>query len=378
MAKPAKRHSARRILVVRNDKLGDFMLAWPALACLKQAQPANHIAVLVPEYTAILARACPWVNEVIVDPGDGAGRTAQSALLARMRAGNYDALLTLFSTPRIGWLGLRSGIELRMAPATKWAQVFHNHRVVQRRSRSIKPEYQYNLDLAEALLERLGQARPQLGPPYWPLAKSYRRAQRARLAEELAIDPRRPWLFLHGGNGGSAANLSPSQYAALAVAIERLLPPQVDPQWLLTAGAHESGIALALRDDLWAHHLDTAIVPPRQRLDDFALGLAAADLLIAGSTGPLHVAGCLNIPTAGFYPAKRSSTALRWQTCNSAAKRLAFSAPRDSDMAAIDLDAAACEIAAMLARITPRSQPSESPRAFQPIPTRAPPEQRAG
>lgn len=48
-------------------------------------------------------------------------------------------------------------------------------------------------------------------------------------------------------------------------------------------------------------------------------------MLIAGSTGPLHIAGCLDIATAGFYPAKRSATPLRWQTCNRAEKRLAFS-----------------------------------------------------
>lgn len=56
-----------RILVVRNDKIGDFMLAWPALACLKQATPEPHVTVLVPAYTAPLAKACPWVDEVIID-----------------------------------------------------------------------------------------------------------------------------------------------------------------------------------------------------------------------------------------------------------------------------------------------------------------------
>ncbi len=74
-------------------------------------------------------------------------------------------------------------------------------------------------------------------------------------------------------------------------------------------------------------------------------------MLIAGSTGPLHIAGCLNIATAGFYPAKRSATPLRWQTCNSADRRLAFSPPAaadQQDMTAIDIDAAARQISALL------------------------------
>src|SRR5690554_2162950 len=135
------------ILVVRNDKLGDFMLAWPALACIKSAVPEARISVLVPSYTAPLAELCPWIDQVIIDPGNNGDKTAQSKLLSRLRSECFTALLTLFSTPRTGWLGWRAGIPYRLAPATKWAQLFYNHRVVQRRSRSAKPEYIYNIEL---------------------------------------------------------------------------------------------------------------------------------------------------------------------------------------------------------------------------------------
>lgn len=355
MTQPKIRPRARRILVVRNDKLGDFMLAWPALACLKQAHPDNHIAVLVPAYTAPLARTCPWVDDVILDAGAVAGRQAQKALLDTIREQRFDAMLTLFSTPRIGWLGWRSGIARRMAPATKWAQIFYHHRITQRRSRSRKPEYQYNLELAHALLDRLGQAHPtSLTPPYWPLPDDTRDAQRARLTDELGLTRDHPWLFLHAGSGGSAVNLSSLQYLSLAAAITRQLPAAQRPHWLLTAGPGEENAADRLRDGLAKQGADARRVPPRNDLADFALTLSAADLFIAGSTGPLHIAGCLNVATAGFYPARRSSTQLRWQTCNDAERRLAFSPPSGSgsetDMSRVDLARAAAEISALVAR----------------------------
>ncbi|MCE9662159.1 glycosyltransferase family 9 protein [Halomonas sp. M5N1S17] len=342
-----------RILVVRNDKVGDFMLAWPALACLKAAAPTLHVSVLVPTYTAPLARLCPWVDEVILDPGVDAGRDAQRSLLERLRAGRFAALLTLYSTPRIGWLGWRAGIPLRLAPATKWAQLFYNHRVTQRRSRSTRPEYVYNIELADALLLALGMApaaRPD--PPYWPLPAGTATAQRAFLGQELGIATSRPWVYLHAGSGGSAVNLTPGQYAELARLIDERAGED-RPIWVMTAGPGEEATAGELRDRLVVDGLEAVVLPPRKGLGDFAMALAAADLFIAGSTGPLHIAGCLDRPTAGFYPARRSATPLRWQTCNSESRRLAFSPPTgaaESDMATIDLDAAASAISDLVRR----------------------------
>lgn len=341
-----------RLLVVRNDKLGDFMLAWPALACLKAARPMPHISVLVPAYTAPMARLCPWIDEVLIDPGEGADRAASRRLLTEVKAARFDALLTLFSTPRIGWLGWRAGIPLRLTPATKWAQIFYNRRVVQRRSRSEKPEYRYNQELAETLLAALGLATgaaPE--PPYWPLPVSERRAQCRRLTAELGLDPTRPWCFLHGGSGGSAVNLTPQQYAQLVLNVMARLAGGPQPQWILTAGPGEEATAEAIQAPLLEAGVPVHRLPIREGLADFATSLAAADLFIAGSTGPLHIAGCLDIATAGFYPARRSSTPLRWQTCNRAEHRLAFCPPEgagEQDMASIDIAAAADQISNFL------------------------------
>ncbi|WP_250062299.1 glycosyltransferase family 9 protein [Halomonas gemina] len=340
-----------RLLVVRNDKLGDFMLAWPALAGLKATDPSPHVSVLVPAYTAPLARQCPWIDEVLIDPGEAGGRPGRQALLHQLREARFDALLTLFSTPRIGWLGWRAGIPLRLAPATKWAQLFYNRRIVQRRSRSEKPEYLYNLELAEALLAELGlavPARPE--PPYWPLPEGVREAQRERISDELGLDSSRPWFFVHPGSGGSAVNLSLERYATLVLGVEaRLAKANLPaPAWVLTAGPGEEAAADRLRERLVGDGVTACLLPPRHGLEDFALSLSAADLFIAGSTGPLHIAGCLDRPTAGFYPSRRSSTPLRWQTCNAEARRLAFCPPPgagERDMDSIDLEAAASRIA---------------------------------
>lgn len=56
-----------KILVIRNDKLGDFMQAWPAFAMLKASNPKLKLTALVPSYTASLAEICPFIDHVIID-----------------------------------------------------------------------------------------------------------------------------------------------------------------------------------------------------------------------------------------------------------------------------------------------------------------------
>ncbi|WP_455219547.1 glycosyltransferase family 9 protein, partial [Kaarinaea lacus] len=90
-----------------------------------------------------------------------------------------------------------------------------------------------------------------------------------------------------------------------------------------------------------------AVYQSTEGLKRFAQHIQFADVFVSGSTGPLHIAGALNTPTAAFYPRRRSATSLRWQTLNSEDKRLAFSPPDSADehdMCAIDITHAASEI----------------------------------
>ena len=124
------------ILVIRNDKLGDFILSLPAFALLKKNIPEITITALVPTYTAAIAESYECIDKIIIDPGKNSTISSNFELLKKIRQGNYDAVISLFSTTRIGLLTKLAGIPYRLAPATKLAQIFYNHKLVQRRSRS--------------------------------------------------------------------------------------------------------------------------------------------------------------------------------------------------------------------------------------------------
>lgn len=334
---------ADRVLVVRNDRLGDFLLALPGLAMLRLSQPRLHIAALLPEYTASLAPAVSEIDEVVPDPGRGSGARALLGLARRLRACDLDGAIALFSTGRVAAALALAGIPYRLAPATKPAQWLFTHRVAQRRSRSRKPEFEYNLDLVRAFLSHQGVQPVAGGPPYLRFGAGEIRARREAYCRAEQLDPAHRLVFVHPGSGGSAPSVSPLRLAQLAAGLRARSGVAI----IVTAGPAERALADDLAALLAERSSTVRVLHSREGLIEFAKTVAFADLLIGASTGPLHLAGALDRPTAGFYPRTTAGSSLRWRTLNREALRLAFEPPPDAAVAeldAIDMTAAAAVI----------------------------------
>ncbi|WP_455206361.1 glycosyltransferase family 9 protein [Kaarinaea lacus] len=336
------KNQPKKILIIRNDKLGDFMLSYPSFALLKQAWPDCETFALVPQYTREMADVCPWIDHIIIDPGKDRGLTGVRSLINNFRSHKIDSAITLFSTTRIGFALMAAGIPYRLAPATKAAQLFYNHKLTQRRSRSEKPEYEYNLDLVRFFLQSHNQTVPEIPvPPYLQFNAGEVQELKQAFCNIHHLDIRDLVVFIHPGSGGSANNLSLDQYRQLAIG----LADRTGINLVISAGPGELPYAEQLATQLG--QLKHVIYHSTKGLKRFAQHIQFADVFISGSTGPLHIAGALNTATAAFYPRRRSATSLRWQTLNSDDKRLAFSPPEpadEHDMSAIDVKYAANEI----------------------------------
>ncbi|WP_391090225.1 glycosyltransferase family 9 protein [Vibrio sp. NH-UV-68] len=327
----------KKILVVRNDKIGDFMLAWPSFAMLKASLPDCHISALVPSYTAALAQLCPWIDSVLIDPTDKGSKQAQAELITQIKAEQFDASINLFSTTYNAKVVWKSRIPYRLAPATKLAQIFYNKRIKQKRSQSAKPEFEYNLDLIRAFLTDIGSTIVEPSAPYLSFSAQELEQQKSKLAEQLDLDVDKPWVYVHAGSGGSANNLSHQQYTQLVCGLEG------EFEVVLTAGPGEEQKTADLQALMLEQGRHAAVYDKNDGLVDASCSIACADLFIAGSTGPLHIAAAIDVPTVGFFPSKRSATPLRWQPINSQGNHIAFCPPqaddkaRQEDMSRIDI-----------------------------------------
>lgn len=302
------------------------MLAWPAIALLKTQYPDSEITALVPSYTAPMARLCPWIDHVMIDDNNAGLFSSAQSLAKTISAQHFDASISFFSEARTALALWLSNVAHRYGPATKLAQIFLNHTLRQRRSTSSKPEYEYNNDLSRFFIEQQGD-RPVTTPPapYLTFPDAEVTALETRFRADYKIASDKKLVFIHPGSGGSASNLSLEQYAQIAASVSS----QNNVHIVITCGPDE----LAIADKLTAmiKQAPVSLYHSTAGIVEFARLISICDLFISGSTGPLHIAGALNIPTAAFYPARRSATALRWQTTNDASKRLSASANTQSD-----------------------------------------------
>lgn len=332
----------KKILIIRNDKLGDFMLAFPSFDLIKRNLPDFKIHALVPSYTCAMAESCKSIDKIINDPGKDSGWLENISLLKQLKQENYDAVITLYSTTRIGLITKLAGIPYRLAPATKLAQVFYNHKLTQHRSRSEKPEYVYNMELIYLFLKQYNiETIEEPSTPYLKYSNEKVSLLRKAFLQQHNIPENHKLIFVHAGCGGSANNMSPQQFSTLA----ENLKSQSGHTIVITAGPGEIDTAKEVSRKL----ADTPhiIFDSKEGIVNFSMHIQFADLFIAGSTGPLHIAGALDTPTVGFYTRRRSATSLRWQTLNSLSNQLSFSPPREAeeeDMSSIDLDMAAKKI----------------------------------
>ena len=329
--------SHKKILIVRNDKIGDFVLALPAIKLLKQSDSSLHITVLVPEYTQPIAAMFPFIDKVLIDSETASILAFKQQLVVE----KFDAIIALYSTFRVAFACRLAGIKIRIAPATKLFQWLYNFPIKQRRSLSLKPEYEYNKDLIRFYIRELTDKKvAKSSPPYLSVIPEIKQALKTQFFEQNGLEGCKHLVFIHPGSGGSAKNLSKQQYADLAKHLHcegNII--------VFTAGPNELELVkeIATLLPLTPH----IIYDSQGGLTTFIEFIAIADCFIGGSTGPLHIAGALNVKTVGFYPNRQSATSLRWKTLGDDNNVLSFSPPKntgDEDMEAIDIERVAIKI----------------------------------
>ncbi|MEO8030300.1 MAG: glycosyltransferase family 9 protein [Gemmatimonadota bacterium] len=316
--------AARRIAVVRTDRLGDMVLTLPMLAALRHRCPDAELHLLCRRYAVPLASGLPIVDQVhsVDELPHGMGE-----VLAR---GAFDVVFLPHMRGADCWQAWRAGIPLRVGSAYRWYSSLLNHRIRDHRSEARFHEAEYNTRLIASVL---GEAVPTVlqRPSVEPEAD----AELARRLSGAGVDSGETIVVLHPGTGGSSIDWPAERFGKLGARLAeapgiRLLVTGVEAERQLcqttVAAAGSAGKALSLCGEL--------TLPVMIAL------LNRATMLAANSTGVLHVAAALGTPVLGFYPLSASHSPARWGPYTTRAAVLTPPANREDDMELISVDTA--------------------------------------
>ena len=280
------------ILLVRTDRIGDVVLSLPCAAFLKRALPGARVTFLAREYTAPLVRLSPDVDAVVSDdPADTA-----RALAAKLRDGRFDAAVLLHPTARLARALWLARVPVRAGTAYRLYSFLLNRRVRQHRKYGLRHELEHNLDL---IARGLGLEYPSMNgermafPPRIDIPDALVASASAR----VGIPDREPYIVVHPGSGGSAMDWPLERFAELT---DRILDTE--------AGIPNTGVVVTLgpgeeqlKGRLQQHLKSTPIWASGLTLPELAAVLSRAALVVANSTGPLHIAAAAGTRVIGLY-----------------------------------------------------------------------------
>ncbi len=308
-------------LVSRTDAIGDVVLTLPVAGALKQQVPGCRVVFIGRRYTAAVVAACPWVDAFL--DADALFELPAAAQVAALRAYRAAAIVHVFPNQKLARLARQARIPVRIGTRNRWFHWLTCNRLVAL-SRRHSPLHEAQLNLALLAPLELGEL-PLLAAltavaslrPTEPLGEGWPTQLQARQPGQLNV-------VLHPRSRGSAREWGLENFGQLA----RMLHTAGHRVFVTGTAAEGQELAAWLATN--AAFITTDLTGQLD-LPQFIAFIGAADGLVAGSTGPLHLAAALGRHALGLYPPIRPMHPGRWAPLGPLAEFLVFNKPDCTD-----------------------------------------------
>lgn len=292
-------NTSKRILIVRTDRIGDVILTLPLASILKKYFPDSKISFLVREYTKPLVSNNKFIDEAfcLIEKN---GKPAISENI-KMLKNKFDICIVAFPTLEIATILFFSSIKIRIGSGYRWYSFLFNRKVYEHRKYGERHELEFNVNL----LNHLGiNEAPQKSKVDFGIQINQ---QTKKIVEnkliEYGIDLSKKIIIIHPGSGGSAIDLPKEKMIQLIrniSSIDNLV-------FLITGNKNEVELC-----KLMIVNENTINIAGLFNLEELIALISKAEMVIANSTGPIHIAAAMNKKIIGFYPKYAAVSPKRW------------------------------------------------------------------
>ena len=287
----------QRVLILRPGALGDIIRTLPALQSLRARFPAARLEWAVYESWKALLTGHPDLDEILVvrrrrrshDREAGTVPLPPGQLIRELRSRKYDLTLDFQGTLRSGLLAWLSGCSRRYGFSRRFSRegnfLFNNHRV------HLPSPLLHRVEKNLALVRAVG-APARLDPIRLPIEATAEESARRWLAGLGTAD--RPVFLLIPGTSPRQPykRWPPVHYARLAHLLE-LGGGFPVVGW----GPGEQDIARRIGED----SAGAARILPPSGLSEMAAVMLLSACVVAGDTGPMHLASALSVPVVALF-----------------------------------------------------------------------------
>lgn len=284
---PLTEISPRRIALLKPSALGDVVHTLPVVTALRERFPTVHISWVVNRAYESLLRRHPDLDATLPfdrSAADGVAAALSALRLARrLRRERFDLVIDLQGLFRTGLMAAATGAARRvgLSTAREGAATFYTDIVED--------------DLSAHAVDRYWRVAVALGAGGGP--KRFRIELEPSAVgwtvQRLAAAPR-PWLAVGTGARWRTKRWPPKHFASLI----RTTQAAFGGTAMFIGTRDDAPLARAVMDRLTGPALD---LTGQTTLPQLAAVLAAADVVVANDSGPLHLAAALGRPVVAPY-----------------------------------------------------------------------------
>jgi len=280
------------ILLVRPDGIGDEILSLPVATELRRVMPGARLSFLSSDYAAPVLVHHPDLDEVLTVTG-------QEALneLVRLFRHNVDAAIFLKPFRRLMTAAWLARVPLRIGTGYRWYSWLLNRRVYEHRSDFSRHESVYNL----GLLRGLGLSPGEVSPPCLVVTD-----EEQGWARKLMGGSRTLRVLVHPGSFSSRL-WKPVHYRDL------ILHLASEGREVLVTGSAAERKKFRTDTQMSAWPAGVRDLMGELTLRQLMAVIAESHAVVSASTGVMHIAAALGVPTVSIFDPRRNQSPTRWQ-----------------------------------------------------------------
>jgi ADP-heptose:LPS heptosyltransferase len=283
--------TVRDVLVLRLDRIGDVLMALPALADLRRALPSARIRLAVGRWSEEVAGMAP-VDEVIPWSAPWAGRRGEGAIgrlaLARkaraLAAHPPDVAIDLQGDVRAAFLMRLTSARIRVGYANTGGGRWLTHVVTLDETVSWVEQNRRAVEVVSGPRREGTTTAHVAADPGWARA----------LLEREGLAGRRPLVGIHPSGGRTIKQWPVERWRDVA----RRLQEGFGATVVVTGGPSDTALARALGEGLPRPVIDLA---GRLSAAETMAVIGALDVFLSPDTGPMHMACAMGTPSVAVF-----------------------------------------------------------------------------